>query len=148
MYMQTHSGLGRLATPSLAAPPRSAEDALALRQAAKLAKVIHAAVQQLGQSVTFLATPAQKDLLREIVAILGVFFPAGFGVMNKSGKTRIGVSQQLVPMQFLRDYFRNYWLSDPKDRAALRTKDADGVFATMEADLLKLVAAVETHAGP
>lgn len=331
MYIQTHSGLGWLATPSLAAPPPSAEDALALSQAAKLAKAMHTAVQQLGQSVTFLATPAQKDLLREIVAILGVFFPVGFGVMNKSGKvikpsaryrtevipkspprdvpfyfhhdtwlllsfkkadaggnqrpfapghrnwvylcatklsadvpalamilvhemvhmlghryrsieekfgarvagetptklagallnrsafdsfrpvmekhflklvdllnrqphragggsmarvstemaaiwgaalieevlafvfteratlalaqfqarkTGIGLSQQLVPLQFMRDYFRKYWLSDPKDKAALTTKDADRVFATMEADLLKLVAAVQTHVGP
>jgi hypothetical protein len=63
-------------------------------------------------------------------------------------KSLIGVSQNLVPMQFLKDYFRNYWLSDPGDRAALKTKDADRVFSTMEADLMKLVKAVEKHVGP
>ena len=63
-------------------------------------------------------------------------------------KTGMGLSQALVPMQFLKDYFRNYWLSEPKDRAALKTKDADRVFVTMEADLMKLVEAVKKHVGP
>jgi len=63
-------------------------------------------------------------------------------------KTSIGMSQNLVPMQFLRDYFRRYWLSDPGDRAALKTRGADQVFSTMETDLMKLVGAVEKHVGP
>lgn len=330
MYIQTHSGFGRLAGLETR-PNASAGDAAILSAATKLSKSMHGAVQQLEQSVNFLMTPAQKDLLREIVAILGAFFPVGFGAIDKSGKvikastryrtevipkspprdvpfyfhhdtwlflsfqkadaagrqrpfapghrnwvylcaanlsadvatlgmvlvhemvhmlghryrsieekfgarvagetptklagallnrssfepfrrvmeqhfvklvdflnrqphragggsiaqlpsavaanwgghvieevlafvfteratlalaqfqarkTRIGISQQLVPMQFLKDYFRNYWLSDPKDRAALKTKDADRVFGTMEADLLKLVAAVQAHVGP
>jgi hypothetical protein len=58
------------------------------------------------------------------------------------------VSQNLVPIQFLKDYFRNYWLSDPMDRAALKTRDATKVFATMEGDLMNLVDAVKQHIGP
>jgi hypothetical protein len=164
MYVQTHHGLGQRATPSLAAPPNaSAGDALTLSEAAKLAKAVHGAFQQLEQSLNFSMTTAHKDLLREVVAILRVFFPVGFGVVDKNGKvikpsvryrTEVipksppRISQQLVPMQFLRSYFRKYWSSDPKDRAALKTKDAERVFGTMEADLLKLVAAVQTHVGP
>lgn len=332
MYISTHDGLGQDSTPLLSAPPKtSAAHAQALRQAAKFARSLHTAIQEIEQSVKFLATSAQQDLLREVVGILGAFLPSGYGVIDKNGKlikssTRyrtevlpkspprgvpfyfhhdtwlflsyqksnaagrqrpfapghrnwiylyannlgsdtatlarvlihemthmlghryrsieekfgakvarkiptqaagalldrsaldplrrvmelhflrlveflnrqphragkgrmaqlsntvatnwgthvveevlafvfteratgalaqfharksgIGVSQALVPMQFLKDYFRNYWLSDPQDRAALKTKDAERVFSTMEADLLKLVGAVEKHVGP
>ena len=63
-------------------------------------------------------------------------------------KSGIGVSQNLVPMQFLKDYFRSYWLLDSRDQAALKTKAADQVFSTMEADLMKLVGAVEKQVRP
>ena len=33
-------------------------------------------------------------------------------------------ASQLVPMEFLKTYFRTYWLSDPKDAAALKSKGA------------------------
>src|SRR2546426_1117825 len=325
--MYIYSGLGRETTPSLTAPPAaSAGEAQMLRDAAKLAGPMNSAVQEPQQSVTFLTTSAQQDLLREMLAILTAFFPTGYGVMDKDGsviksstryrtevipkspprdvpfyfhhdtwlflsyekffaagmqrpfspghrcwiylyapnlssdipslaqvlihemthmlshryrsieekfgarlageiptraagallnrssfdplrrtmeqhflklvdflnrqphragmgsmallpsavaadwgthvveevlafvfteratwalaqyqarKTGIGLSQELVPMQFLKDYFHIYWLSDPKDRAALKTKDADRVFGTMEADLMKLVEAVK-----
>jgi hypothetical protein len=331
MYIHTSDGLGRPTTPAPAAPPKpSAADARVLAQAAKLAKAIDTAIREIGQSMKFLATSAQKDLLSEIVAILGTYFPTGYGVIDSAGKvikssaryrtevspkspprgapfyfhhdtwlllsyqisgsagrqrpfapghrnwiylcaanlssdaatlamvlihetvhmlghryrsieekfgakiasetptkaagallnrsafdplrrvmeqhfltlvdllnrqphraqggsfaqvprtiattwsvhvveevlafvfteratwalaqyqaskTRIGLSQKLVPMQFLKTYFRNYWLSDPKDRAALKTKEADQVFGTMETDLLKLVDAVRKHIG-
>jgi len=332
MYIHTHGGFGGLAAPGLAdAPKPSAADALALSHATKLAGVMHTAVQQLGQSVGFLQTHAQQELLREIVDILGAFFPSGFGVMNKdgkviktstryrkeviaqhpprdvpfyfhhdtwlfvsfqksgvagrqrpfepghrawiylcaanlsanvasladvlvhemmhmlghqyrsieakfgarvagetptpaagallnrstldpfrrvmeqhflklvdflnrqphraaggsmaqlpmevvtnwgagvveealafvfteratwalaqfqAGKSKIGISGQLVPLQFLKTYFRNYWLDEPKDRAALKTKEAARVFGTMGPDLEKLVDAVRKRIGP
>jgi hypothetical protein len=59
-----------------------------------------------------------------------------------------GISQELVPMEFLRTYFRTYWLPDAKDAAALKGKGGDRVFRPMEADLLSLIAAVRKHIGP
>jgi len=332
MYIQAHYSLAGPGSASLAdAPKPSAAEVLLLSRAANLAAAMGKAVTQLGQAVGYLTTAAQQDLLREIVAILGVFLPSGYGVMDRAGtvlktsaryrtevipmspprdvpfyfhhdtwlflsyrkssvagrqrpftpghrnwiymcagnltfdvptlaevlvheavhmlghryrsieekfgarvagetptaaagallnrssfdpfrttmekhfadlvaflnrqphrasggsmavlpasvvkgwaahlveeglafvfteratlalaryqakKTGIGLSQSVVPMQFLKRYFRNYWLSDPKDEAALKTKDADRVFKSMEADLLALIAAIGKHIGP
>lgn len=63
-------------------------------------------------------------------------------------RSGIGGSQALVPMQFLQSYFRNYWLSDPNDAAAIRTKAGTALLASMEADLLKLTDAMQEHVGP
>lgn len=87
MYIYKHDGLGRDSTSTLSAPTeRSLTDAQVLRQAAKLARSIYTAVRDIEQSIKFLATPAQQDLLSEIVAILRTFFPSGYGVIDTNGK--------------------------------------------------------------
>jgi len=63
-------------------------------------------------------------------------------------RSGVGASQNLVPMQFLQDYFRNYWLTDPNDAAAIGTKAGRAILAAMETDLLALAAAVQKHVGP
>src|SRR3989454_3247826 len=116
--MYIYSGLGRETTPSLAAPPTaSAGEAQMLRDAAKLAGTLHSAVQELQQSVTFLTTSAQQDLLREMLAILTAFFPTGYGVMDKDGnviKSSTRYRTEVIPKSPPRDvpfYFHHdTWL--------------------------------------
>ena len=63
-------------------------------------------------------------------------------------KKGIGIATGFVPVQFLRDYFRKYWLKDPKDLAVLKTKGAEQIFTNMKKDLEKLVNVIEAHVGP
>jgi len=63
-------------------------------------------------------------------------------------KMGIGIATGFVPFQFLRDYFRKYWLKEPKDLAVLKTKGAEQIFSNMKNDLEKLVNVMETHVGP
>jgi hypothetical protein len=65
-----------------------------------------------------------------------------------ASRSRIGISQELVPMQFLKDYLLEYWLKEPKDAAALTTAGGRAVLASMEPDLMRLVDAVRRHVGP
>jgi hypothetical protein len=85
MYIRTSDGAAGLGNGMpLADPPKlSAADALLLRRAATLAAAMSKAVSQLGRALGYLATAAQQDLLREIIAILGVFLPKGYGVMDQ-----------------------------------------------------------------
>ena len=86
MYVHTHNDLGQvLPQPQSTSPKLAAADPRVLRKAASLARSIDRALREIEQSIKFLATPAQQDLLKEIVGILRTFFPSGFGVKQKNG---------------------------------------------------------------
>ena len=119
MYIRTSDGAAGLGIGMpLADPPKlSAADTLLLSQAAKLAAAMGKVVTQLGRAVGSLATAAQQDLLREIIAILGVFLPTGYGVMDKRGavlKASARYRTEVIPKSPPRDvpfYFHHdTWL--------------------------------------
>ena len=89
-------------------------------------------------------THVVEEVLAFVITERATWALAQFHAQRSGG----GVSQELILGHFLKDYFRRYWLSDSRDRAALKRKDADQVFGTMEADLVKLVKAVKKHIGP
>lgn len=102
----------------------------------------------IGQLSSSVAATWGAHVVEEVLAFIFTERSTMALAQFQATKSRIGLSQNLVPMQFLKDYFRTYWLSDPQDRAALQSKNAEQFFSTMEADLMKLVAAVEKQIGP
>ena len=103
---------------------------------------------RIARSASEVAKNWGAHMIEEVLAfVLTERFTSALAKLH-ARKSRIGISQDLVPMQFLKDYFRNYWLSEPEDRAALKTKESDQVLGAMEADLMKLVAAVQKQVGP
>ena len=62
-----------------------------------------------------------------------------------TGKPAIKVARGFEPRQFVKDYLRYHWISDPRVEAAFRTPGVVQILKSMEPDLLKLVSAVESN---
>lgn len=147
------------ATPSTAAAAllvRSGFDALRRAMEARFTPLVEflnrqphrAAHGRMGQLPSTVAAMWGAHVVEELLAHVFTERATWALARLQARRTGIGASQSLVPMQFLREYFRNYWLTDPNDAAAIATKAGRAILAAMQTDLLALVAAVQKHVGP
>jgi len=65
-----------------------------------------------------------------------------------TGKPAIKLARGFEPRQFVKDYLRYHWISDPRVEAAFKTQGVIQVLKSMEPDLLRLVGAVESNLTP
>ena len=107
-----------------------------------------AAHGRMGQLPSTVAAMWGEHVVEELLAFIFTERATWALAQLHARRSGIGASQNLVPMQFLQNYFRHYWLTDPNDAAAIGTKAGLAILAAMETDLLALAAAVQTHVGP
>jgi hypothetical protein len=67
---------------------------------------------------------------------------------KKTSGPGVGISVGFVPMEFLKNYIRRHWLSDPALKSALETTEVQRVISDMSDDLRAIVSAMETQIGP
>jgi hypothetical protein len=66
---------------------------------------------------------------------------------GKKGPT-ISMGVGFVPLQFLKNYVTEHWLTDPRDQAAMATKEGDELLKAMSPVMIDLAKAVEAQVGP
>lgn len=103
---------------------------------------------RMGQLPATVAGVWGAHLVEELLAYIFTERATWALAQLQARRSGVGASQNLVPMQFLQDYFRHYWLPDANDAAAIGTKAGRAILSAMESDLLALADAVQKHVGP